>query len=217
MFNESITRRDVIGAAGAVGIVAITRTSGIAPLGLEQDRKARGIVRQLAFIKTADCVQALLRTGRGTQWVATTEILQMQTILELALMLEKEIEFGFVHAGPERRLTSVRLQVQASNLPGHILELAFDRQSRMYSAMIATDGAPIVVKTPDARAAGILVTSVREGLAVQDLEFDPATREIMHVRIERPTRAHATQLRAAHPAAPDDSSASDASQAEIAH
>jgi hypothetical protein len=143
-----------------------------------------GVPRDIDFVKLLGWSQVVLHRGPTDELIsrATSDGIVRIALLALTLRRAASVEYIDDGAGPPK-LVSAAVALDPKPEHGQVLMLSFDERDNYYRATIIYEDNKVVVWTTSRHLQGVVETAARDGILVQNFDFDTETKEMTRGKV----------------------------------
>jgi hypothetical protein len=143
-----------------------------------------GVPRDIDFVKIVGSSQVVLHRGPADELIAQTANDGIVRIALLALTLRRvaSVEYFDDEAG-HQRLASAAVALDPKPEHGKVLMLSFNERDNYCRATAIYEDNRVDVWTASGHLQGILETAARDGIPVQNFDFDMQTKEMTRGKV----------------------------------
>ena len=147
-----------------------------------------GVPRDIDFVKLLGWSQVVLHRGPTDELIAQTANDGIVRIALLALTQRRAASVEYFDDEGRPRLVSAAVALEPKPEHGQVVMLSFNERDNYCRATIIYEDTKVDVWTPSAHLQGILETAARDGIPVQNFDFDMKTMEMTRgkVNVELP-------------------------------
>jgi hypothetical protein len=143
-----------------------------------------GVPRDIDFGKGVGWSQVVLHGGPADELIsqATNHRITRIALLALTLRRNAHVEYLDDAAGPPK-LVSAAVALDPKPEQGQVVMVSFDDRDSYCRATVIYEDKEVDVWTTSEHLQGILETAARDGIPVQNFEFDTATMELTRGKV----------------------------------